>query len=48
MTPAQRNVIELVGRSLDLTPAHVTGIVASVAAAATPTPPAEGDAPPPL
>ena len=48
VTPAQRNVIELVGRSLDLTPAHVTGIVASVAAAATPTPPAEGDAPPPL
>lgn len=43
ITDGQRRVIDLAGRGLALTPAHVTGIVASVVAARTPErrPPAE-------
>ncbi len=33
VTPDQRRVIDLAGRGLDLTPAHITGIVTSVVAA---------------
>lgn len=35
----QRHLIDRVGRGLDLTPAHITGIVTNVAAAATPPAP---------
>lgn len=38
VTEDQRRVIDLAGRGLGLTPVHVTGIVASVAAARTPEP----------
>ena len=38
VTPDQRRVIDLAGRGLDLTPAHVTGIVTSVVAARTTDP----------
>lgn len=50
ITPEQRRVIDVVGRGLGLTPAHVTGIVSSVAAASSPAPgpPADGDALPPV
>jgi len=43
ITADQRRVIDLAGRGLDLTPAHVTGIVSSVASASTP----ESQPPPP-
>lgn len=36
VTANQRQVIDLVGRGVGLTPAHITGIVSSVAAASTP------------
>lgn len=40
VTSDQRRVIDLIGRGLGLTPAHVTGIVSSVASARSPeTPP---------
>lgn len=39
VTPDQRRVLDLAGRGLGLTPAHVTGIVSSVVAASTPAPP---------
>lgn len=38
ITPDQRRVIDLAGRGLDLTPAHITGIVTSVVAARTTDP----------
>ncbi|HEX2577453.1 MAG TPA: hypothetical protein VHK88_13945 [Aquihabitans sp.] len=38
ITPDQRRVIDLAGRGLALTPAHVTGIVTSVVAARSPEP----------
>jgi len=39
ITPDQRRVIDATGRGLGLTPAHVTGIVSSVASAGSPPPP---------
>lgn len=36
VTPDQRLVIDLAGRGMGLTPAHITGIVSSVASASTP------------
>jgi hypothetical protein len=39
VTADQRRVIDLSGRGLGLTPAHVTGIVSSVVAARSPEPP---------
>ena len=36
-SPAQRRLIEEVGRALDLTPVHVTGVLATVEATASPT-----------
>lgn len=38
VTPDQRSVIDLTGRGLGLTSAHITGIVSSVAAARSPEP----------
>lgn len=38
ITPDQRRLIDLTGRGLGLTPAHVTGIVSSVVAARSPEP----------
>ncbi|CAN5600612.1 TerB family tellurite resistance protein [soil metagenome] len=38
VTPDQRRVIDQAGRGLDLTPAHVTGIVSSVASERSPEP----------
>jgi hypothetical protein len=42
VTANQRQVIDLVGRGVGLTPAHITGIVSSVAAARTPGAPGPG------
>ncbi len=47
VTDDQRRVVDLAGRGLGLTPAHVTGIVASVAAARTPEPHPPADDPAP-
>lgn len=38
ITPDQRRVIDLAGRGLDLTPAHITGVVTSVVSARTTDP----------
>lgn len=46
ITPDQRRVIDLAGRGLDLTPAHITGIVTSVVAARTTDPDAPRPDPP--
>ncbi|CAN5772915.1 TerB family tellurite resistance protein [soil metagenome] len=48
LTTDQRRVVDLAGRGLDLTPAHVTGIVTSVASASSNepgSPPADDAAP---
>ena len=45
ITPDQRRVIDLAGRGLDLTPAHITGIVTSVAAERSPEPDAQTEPP---
>ncbi len=46
VTPDQRRVVDLAGRGLDLTPAHITGIVTSVVAARTTDPDAPRPDPP--
>lgn len=46
LTADQRRVIDLAGRGLDLTPAHITGIVTSVVAARTTDPDAPQAEPP--
>ncbi len=45
VTTDQRRVLDLAGRGLGLTPAHVTGIVTSVVAARTPEPPRAAEPP---
>ena len=47
LTPDQRRVIDVAGRGLDLTPAHITGIVASVAAERSPSPEPDAQTEPP-
>ena len=46
VTADQRRVVDLAGRGLDLTPAHITGIVTSVVAARTTDPDAPRPDPP--
>lgn len=46
LTADQRRVIDLVGQGLGLTPAHVTGVVTSVASASSPAPEPPAPEPP--